>query len=384
MKPKSSILVFLSFIIISSLFCFNYFRNNEINLDAIFYTGCAIKLENNDIREVHNRTFNYLKEYLPHQKFDSLFDESNYKKLLPENVESFAQQLDFYKSRLFYISLIYLIIKAGINPFYGGLFLSTIFVMAGLSIILYGFKIHEKIYLFIVSLIISLVLGTGYICNLVTPDSLIFLFICLILYLLLKQSYTSLLYMLIVLLIIKLSMFIFVFQMIFLIFILDRKGLINISLIHIVTVTVLSFIIIIFYFFYINEYSWDTLFYHTFINYLSYPYNFTEKISISQYTIVLFRNFSAISHSKPFLIFIAFCIYNISPFRKETNFVIMKYMNIINLIFVIIHFLLFPNISERFFVGIYFSTFVIFLFNLDVPGNNFLRNQTTYVLPNRE
>ncbi len=353
-------------IIISCIMLFFYATNTpEQNWDILGYAGSSVSIENTNDSHIHNYIYQELKEYSTDEDFKDLTDKFNYRRVMFEDVDAFNQQIPFYKIRIIFVLLIFALMKIGVNIFAASHLLSAALVSGGYLAFYYAYKksIHPVLWLSYPLFII--IFDVVNVAQTVTADSLAFFWMGLISFTLINAHWKSLFLLLVSLTLVRTDMIILV-ALITGYLILFRTDLRFISI-------VIALISLVLYFFinhYAGNYGWSTVFHYVFITgmeathpdeYSSFGISFKQYITavityiplfISERTVLLFE----------ILVFLQFVMWGLSQ-RKDffssrdiffeiiENPVLM--LTLISLIYVIIHYAVFPILDSRFFVGQY-------------------------------
>jgi len=206
------------------------------------------------------------------------------------------------------------------------------------------------------------------IARLSTPDGLTFLFVSVIGYMLIKQHWL-LFIMLPLSILVRTDLIVFVSLILFYLLVFYKRWRV---------LSVGALFLSIGLYFWVNmfygNYGWGTVFYVTFIHRFIYPANANFDINIINYFMVLIKGISSFLITFQFLFYVSIMTLSaflyiktyglISFYRVRTSSNVILFLSLLSLVYVFLHFLLFPSIDSRFFVGQYMLGALGFLFLL--------------------
>jgi hypothetical protein len=326
------------------------------NWDIIGYIGAAKYLEEKDYAVIQSFTYNKLKSSVPIKIYDNLINGEDYRQKVYEHSEIFKEQLNFYKIRIIYIWLIFLLYKLGINIVFATHFISGISIVLSL-IILYKMSLDLLKINFIYFIPITVkYFGLLNLSKLSTLDALSALAIILSAYFYLKRYLNVLLIFLPIIIGIRNDLIFFTLFLLGIIYSFNETSRKK---------TLLSFIFSLIVFITINKlygFNWSTLIYHTFINRVLYPISNPPVLGIQDYlTILINESKKSLLELNQFKIFFLSTLGILYYLRSYIKFIALNnFLSAFSLrlvfvcfLYVLIHFALFPAESYRFFPAFY-------------------------------
>jgi len=332
-----------------------------LNWDMLAYVASAKHFEINSPAELHSFVFTNLKDYVNPDKYLSLTDGgSQYRVDMATNPELFYQQLPFYEIRPIYTISILLISKLGLNIFTATYVVSLISVVLGIFLLFFALK--DKVYknlLYILPFFL-IFFGILHIARLSTPDAMVFLSLSIFIYLFTKGKTLLLLFIIPIFVLVRTDMIIFNFLVLSAIFFLYKDYKIKSLISLMATITLYLFINNFF-----HNYGWSTIFSVTLVKGISNPADVNLTVSSADYAYAFARGIStALLADRTFMGFFSIILLSLllmKVFIKSLILIINKeilvYL-IIPILYIFIHFILFPVIWDRFFVGFYTMTIV--------------------------
>ncbi len=333
-----------------------------LNWDMIGYVASAKHFEITNPIELHSFVFSNLKDYVSSDMYFSLTNQSNqYRVDMATNPDLFYQQLPFYEIRLIYTFSVLLISKLGLNIFTSTYVVSLISTVLGIFLLLFAMKdkVHI-IFLYILPLFL-IFFGILYIAKLSSPDAMVFLSLSIFIYLFSKERITLLLIIIPLFVLVRTDTIIFNFMALTAIFFLYKNYKVGSIISFLVTIALYLFINNLF-----HNYGWSTIFSITLIERISNPADISLTISAIDYIKAFKIGLIDSLHDRPFLGFISITLSllvlrKIFPERFSNNKELLTY-TIIPILYILIHFILFPVTWNRFFIGFYaMSTIAILL-----------------------
>jgi hypothetical protein len=353
-------------IITTCIILFFYATNTpEQNWDILGYAGSSVSIENSNDSHIHNYIYQELKEYSTDEEFKDLTDKYNYRRVMFEDVDAFNQQIPFYKIRIIFVLLIFALMKIGINIFAASHLLSAALVSGGYLAFYYAYKKSIHPMLWVSYPLFIIIFDVVNVAQTVTADSLAFFWMGLISFTLMNAHWKSLFFLLVSLTLVRTDMIILV-ALISGYLILSRTDLRFIS----IAIVLISLVLYFFVNHFVGNYGWSTVFHYVFITgmeathpdeYSSFGISFKQYITavithiplfISERTVLLFE----------ILVFLQFLIWGL--YHRKYFFSARKLLfelinspvivlTLISVIYVILHYAVFPILDSRFFVGQY-------------------------------
>jgi hypothetical protein len=101
------------FLLICCIAVFAY-KKPHYNWDMLAYTALVVRMDNSDIKTIHDITYNSAKENLPEREYGYLIGNESRKKLA-DSPEEFYKLLPFYAIKPLYTGIVYLFYKTGFS-----------------------------------------------------------------------------------------------------------------------------------------------------------------------------------------------------------------------------------------------------------------------------
>jgi len=331
--------------------------------DMLMYVAAAKSIETSDINEIHRATFAGLKANVAKENYASYFN-NKYRKAVSESPELLAQQLPFYQIRIVYNSLVYAVHRLGANYYSATHIVNALAVFFALIIFYFAFR--EKIQpLYWLSVpVFLLLMGIFRMSRMSISDGLAMTGVALTAYLLVKEKKNLLVFLLPLLVLVRTDMLLFVFIVATYSFIYHRECRWQTGVA--VVATLISYVAVNRFY---GNYGWSTLFYFQFIDRVPNPADLNPVIQISDYIKVFSSQLKEIFYDKQFLGF--FLILMLTWFLQKQQSVRAYFISneqnrlfMLSLIcfgYVLAHFVLFPLIWYRFFIGQYVMAYLVFL-----------------------
>lgn len=336
----------------------------HLNWDMLMYIAIAKSYEEKDIQTIHTFTYKTLEEQLVPSRYN-VFIEQGYGSSIYSDLSAFEEQMPFYLIRPLYTGSVYFLYKAGFNIVLATHLVSGIAIVLAL-ILLYFMSVYILGYPFAFTIpFFVLIFTVVNVAKYSTPDGMAFLAIVLSSYLFLKNKLMFLHVFIPIMIGVRTDLILFVIPLLFIIALTRRKF---------TKMAIISAFISIFFYFTINIISgnpgWSTLFYHTFVQVLTHPLSNSPKITFIHYINALFNGLKGIPYNSHFLLYCLGTLYYIGVQAKRVRNTSYVYvikspettLFLVNFIFVLTHFILFPVTWDRFFIGPYLiGTFLTFV-----------------------
>ncbi|MBI5215392.1 MAG: hypothetical protein HY960_06525 [Ignavibacteriae bacterium] len=321
------------------------------------YIAAAHSFEQHDKKQLHDKVYEEVKKSVPSHVYTEL-TQGDYRQTMLNDVEAFYQQLPFYKPKLLYVWLIHALTQLGFNSITAMSILSvTTSFIASLMILL--FLLHETsgIYPYVFSVLIINISGLLDVARLFTPDALSACISLLAIFLLLKKKNIW-----VVIVLAVASIWVRVDNLLFFLLIFTYLHFFSFkdyriaTIIYFVSIALCatSYIIINYG---ITNYGWSTLIYHITVNKIITPENFQSPLSFLDYIVILIKRWLIQFVTNPLLSF--FLVTGFSTgylFRlinRDSKIFIYGHITIIMALSIVIHFVLFPDLLNRYFVTQY-------------------------------
>ncbi len=353
------------FIIFSSLFFFLVCMNSQDqNWDMLGYAASALTLDNQEPEIVHEYLYRELQNYVSEEDFEKLTKKDSYRKLMSEDSDAFNQQIPYYKIRIVFVGLIFILVSLGVNIFTAGHVITAAAAALGLVVFFHAYRNEIKPVFFRALLPLLFVL-TGVIDagQKTSADSLAYCWLGLICYAFIRKHW-AVFPLLVLSVLIRTDMVIFVLLVLTYYFAIKPEWRVQ-ACVSVAATAVL--------YFGVNElvgnYGWSTVFYFVFISDMlaTHPLEFSNLgVSLQQYFTVVLRNSIKVVNEDRFWVFVLNVLLQLILFFRMKNFKSLNKKTIIELMenpvtaltmiscgYIAIHYLLFPVLWSRFFIGQY-------------------------------
>ena len=332
-----------------------------LNWDMIGYVAAAKHFEIMGIVELHQFVFENLKNFVTPDEYFLLTDgNSQYVIDMATKPELFTQQLPFYEIRPLYTLSILLISKFGVNIFAATYVMSLFSTVLGIFLLLLTFK--SKIHMGLLYILPFFLMFFGILstAKLSTPDAMVFLSLSIFIYLFSKEKVMPLLIIIPIFVLVRTDMIIFNFIALVIISFLYKDCIVKSFLSFLMTIALYLFIN-----HYFHNYGWSTIFSMTLLERVSNPADVNFTVSVIDYIHAFTRGVYTSLDDRAFLGFISVVASSLILMRTFTksfsdNKEIWAY-TVIPILYVAIHFVLFPVPWDRFFIGFYIMASIAML-----------------------
>jgi len=133
----------LAVVLISiGLLIFDSAFNPRNQWDMLGYAASAASLESNDPIAIHKSVYDEFKRYATPESIDDLTTTTSYRIAMHNDAEAFWQQIPYYKIRVVFVYLVSLLSKVGLGMFGAMHLMNVLFYSAGFLLI-YGLLRHQ-------------------------------------------------------------------------------------------------------------------------------------------------------------------------------------------------------------------------------------------------
>jgi len=314
------------------------------NFDSIAFSACVTSKEiaYNDAREAFpaEEFARFTAGSPPQQNFDVVYNDA----------AAFISWQPFYRIRIAFTSLIYLLHCAGVNTTRAAHFLSALFCAAGFFLC---YELFRKEVSGFSALLLPLgILGFGWleVARLPVVDGMVFFFMILIAYFYMKES-KAVLFLLPVLIAIRIDLALFT-GLVYGAYWFNKKWRKEVALSGAV-----SLIIYLFVYFALGAYPFEKVFYFVLIE--KYPRMDLIKIESLNYFHIAFEKYQNIFKNPPLLFYLLLSLLTFHSGNSGRTY--LERFSIIGFIYTIVHLLILPAVYNRYFLGFYIITLIVFL-----------------------
>ncbi|OIK09358.1 hypothetical protein BIV60_24045 [Bacillus sp. MUM 116] len=360
------------FILILCLSAYSFLKP-YYTYDLIPYTAATISIEQSSKEKIHDETFKTVESVLPKAVYDGFISGELGQEMLKDS-ESFYQQLNYYKVKPLYISLIYVIHKLGFG-IVTAINIISVLSFLGISILLFLFisKLNRG-YLGIIILSLLMVCQPFIlIAGRNTPDTLSAFIILLSLFLVLNKKLKILPGVLLALSIAIRPDNLIISGALFLYFGLLAPKEYRLKFYQTLSFLILSAIIYFSISILEHSYGWKTQFTISFLHFIARPAEVTVQLSMGDYFRVLISNGIAVLNTH-IIYFIAMGLVGLMVTNIKNINAVYSHLIVFTIGVMIVYFLLFPSQE----VDRYFTTEYLLLLILSLRilcDNDFLKVQ---------
>ena len=373
-----------------SIVVFQYTLSKPLyNFDMIAYVGSVKNFETDNKQAIHDFAYTEISRSIDSESFNRLTTSSKYRQIVYEDAESFSQILPWYQIRPMYTGLLYVLYKAGINIVFASHLISAVAVLLGVWIFYLSFRRYIASTLWLAIPFFILLTGTTEVARFSSPDGLAFLWVSLLTFLFLNHS-KFLIWLLPLSILVRTDLIFLVALFLAYLFWasskeganplkkqkirIEKKSISTTSMQKIRSVMALLASLIIYLT--INgiygNYGWATVFHLVFVEPLNYPADTVVRIEIIQYVNAVSRGLVNLLIDDRFDAYAGFFLLHIAILLQLTlkglrsNLAVIMNQRInaiaaISFIYVVVHFLIFPDGLARFFAAQYLTGLLAFL-----------------------
>lgn len=362
----------------SAYFYVTALANPYAEWDMLVYAASAELLNDTPYEEIHAKVYSELEQRLSAEEFERITSDGYYREVMYHDPEAFMEQLPFYRIRVTFNSLMAFASRNGIDVYTAGHVISATAVLCCFLFIWFAFRHH-------IHPALQLLLPVAFykytrelqVMEQILADSLACLWVAFICYAYAKRS--RLLYpLLAVAVLVRVDLFIFAGLMLMLLLLTERIR--NWGYIIITGAIVVGVFLAIQR--WADSYGWQALYYFAIISEMSatHPSAYsTTGFSFSEYVHSLFYPPRWIS--KMYVITIVCSAVTLYLSRRNNAVTDFQQrlceVSGICLIYIAVHYLIFPQLYLRFFVAqnmMVFTAFVVLVsgylrFPLSIPGS---------------
>jgi len=349
---KSSKILFIYYCIFAIMLAIVSVSKPSFNWDMLGYVASAKHFEIADAQTLHKFVYENLKKFVSKDVYSDLTN-GGVREDWAKNANDFYSLLPFYEIRPLYNLSVLLLSKIGVNIFAATYLVSIFSVILGIFMLLFALKDKINWFLLYIFPFYLYLFGIVEIARLSTPDAMAFLCVCIFIYLFSKERIKLLLAVIPIFVAVRTDLIIFNFISIAIITFLYKNYRIRSFVSLLLTIVLYELINKL-----AHNYGYFTIFSFTLIRMVNNPANINSAISISDYLHVLFRGFYEALIDVNFKFFVSIILIGLFPLKvlltKDflENKEIMVYVAI-SIFYIFIHFILFPVMWCRFFVGFY-------------------------------
>lgn len=344
--------------------CLFAFRRPAYNWDMLAYMAIVLKADHPawKAEQVHKATYDVAREKIPPKEYGYLI-QSDYQEKMLSDPAAFHAQLPFYTVKPLYTSLVYFFYKTGISlplatvlPSILGYFLMGLLLCHWLSNYFKPLVAVGGALLLMYSPMMILV------ARISTPDAISsFLMLAAFYFIIEKPSVLFIFLFLLLSIFARLDNIITCFIILSFLFF-SRKWHKQISL---TLYTLMIIILIVSYFVVtlvtVKPFGWNILYYSTFTHYFNLSYTFHEAFSLKAYLALLYSHAITTAVFYHFTVFTFLALIVALPIlhSSHSKVVFGQWFSVLLIFIILIRFILYPNITDRFYISFYLCILVL-------------------------
>ncbi len=340
------------------------YKKPHYNWDMLAYMALSVNMDHKDIQEVHTITYQSAKENIPAYEYGLLVQSNDgHREKLADSAGLFYNNLSFYVVKPLYNLSVYAAYKAGV-PLPRATILPGVlaFLLTGLILFYWLRKYLSLLFAFIASLLLMYSGFMIHTARISSPDSLSALVLFIAFYFMAERRNFVVMFLLLLL-----AVFIRVDNTLtallilgFLSFTGSKEKRLPLSwLLAMFLMLGISFFIITAM---SGRFGWGGLFYPKFLHYLNEAGSYQQSFSLKTYLSLMYSKAitgMVFSHQTIFALLTLLMLINPSPFRLRTLNPGQALALLLPVI-ILVRFIFFPDISDRFYTAFYLFTTVLF------------------------
>lgn len=341
------------------------------NWDMVIYAAAAKSIEEDDITRIHSFVYSRLRQSVPDDEYRALAapggsdPDSVYRNIISADPGAMAEQLPLFQIRPLYTGIIYIMYKLGVNIYLATHLISGLAVLAGVILLYFISRSTLPAYMTYLVPLGSAAAGVLSLAKYSTPDGLAFLAVLISVYLMTRRRTAALLVTLPLITAVRTDLIIFILPLCMILLAggwQNRAGICASGMVSIAAYILINT-------WYSNP-GWSAAFHSEFMEVSAYPLSSDTTVSFSDYLRVLFREAGNLLLHKKFLLYLPLSAASlICIFRRTGRNALagpLPAAALASILYVAIHFLVFPDAHERFFAAQYIIGGIAFLYAADI------------------
>jgi hypothetical protein len=364
MRKAIGPLLYAGFVIFFSL---EAYLKPAHNWDMIPYIACALSYEEDSKVAVHHKTYRIVEESVWPSEYVDLAARTPFRRSMAQNPVLFYQQLNFYHLRPLYISSIYILHKLGVPLVKSTVLTSVISALCISAILILWISGHASpFHSALISAFLLIAAGLPTIARLSTPDALSSALVFLSFFVLIEKRLPNLACLLMIA-----SLLARPDNVILCLLFVGYLRLTSAREYRIGVGPYFLFMILIFLTYlgilaFSKPYRWWTVFSHTFLGRMISPAEAPSELSLSSYFVTFKEALGQVYLMRvSFFLLLSALTAVLSDFRLRTDNIPL-YSTLLALVSLVIHFVLFPALWDRFFAAHYLVIGAAFVIGLQI------------------
>jgi len=341
------------------------------NWDMVVYAAAAKSFEEDDINRIHSFVYSRLRQSVPDDEYRALAapegsdPDSVYRNIIRSDPEAMAEQLPLFQIRPLYTGIIYIMYKLGVNIYLATHLISGLAVLAGITLLYFISRSTLPTYMTYLVPFGAAAAGVLSLAKYSTPDGLAFFAVLISVYLMIRRKIAFLLVILPLITAVRTDLIIYILPLCMILLAggwQSKAGICASGLVSIAAYILINT-------WYSNP-GWSTTFHSEFMEVSAYPLSSDTTVSFSDYLRILSREAGNLLLHKKFLLYLPVSAASlICIFRRTGRNALVGLLPaaaLASILYVAIHFLVFPDAHERFFAAQYIIGGIAFLYAADI------------------
>ncbi|AUX41627.1 uncharacterized protein SOCE26_030480 [Sorangium cellulosum] len=343
----------------------------QVGWDVLGYAGVVLSYESRDAAAIHGGAYGALRDAAREADVEELTRSTPYRAELAQAPDAFVEQLPFYRVRVIFSSLVYLLYKGGVNVVQAASAVAALsYALLALLGLTWMRRYLDPVSAVLVSSFVFLSFPFTQAARIPTPDGLAAFFAVAAVYVLLeKRNWRLAFAILTAAVFVRHDTAILGLMLSAGLLVLDRGERLRVRLLRFAasSAAILAAYAVVSR---LGGYGWRTLFHHTFINHLSYPASSPAPVGLDDYVRVVVTSLlpdALVSYAVLYLLVLAIAAasYVRAGGKLTLNdpwLVVLALM----LLHLVVRTLLFPAFWERFLLAhyLFFALFSVRLLRL--------------------
>jgi hypothetical protein len=349
------------------------YRRPHYNMDMVCYMAVILEMDGHDKGSIHQDVYKAVREQVPSIERGYIINSPGYREKMMNDESYFNGQLPFYRVKPLYSWSSWLLYKAGFSLTKATYLPSIIaFFLCGLLLFYWLSRLYKPLFSFAIALLLMYSGFTISVAQASTPDCLSALFLLLAFYFILKKpSVIAMMLAFVLAIFVRMDNVVTAFLVIAVLSF-TRRWQRRISWKMFALACVLMAGAYIFIAAGAANGEWSIWYYPDFMLRFNTAQETRTAFSFSEYFALLYSKAITgvvFSHLSLFLILSVCILYDSIAARKLSE---EQFFTIMILLIMFIRFILFPDVSDRFFIAFYF-VFVILFIQKFIPMNSKIR-----------
>ncbi len=355
------------------LVSFYSFKKPEYNWDMLTYMALVLKMDHVGSDSIYKTVYNTARNELPEMSYYQLTNPSNvYRKKMSESSDAFSLQLPFYIIKPLYIALCYALYKKGFSLTAATVLPSVIsYAMIASVLLFWLLRYLSVLFASTLSLLIMLSPPLQELARLSTPDALsTFLLFSSFYFLLEKRNIIIIAMLMMAAVFARLDNILTCISVISLLAYSERPLKRNVTIRY----TAIFLLLALSYFIVAanaTQYGWSLFYYDTFSHFISSSHGFQPSFILRDHLQIMSANgMNGLRYSHIIIFFaMILSIFIGRPISTIKEFSFDQLFALLLLLIIIIRFILYPDVADRFYVSFYLIAPILIVRTLPAEKN---------------